>query len=113
MMTELLASLNCKVWVDAIVWWGTNEDDLLNTLDMILCRLEDAGLFAAAHKCLFFDTVIAWCGKVYSGRRVSHDRERSSGLASMRRPQTAGELMQFLQAVNWFVMSLPRLVEVV
>ena len=41
-----------------------------------------------------------------------HDRERLSGLASMRRPQTAGELMQFLQAVYWLWTSFPRLAEV-
>ena len=46
---------------------GADEDDLLNTLDKILARLEDAGFFAAAHKCLFFDTEISWCGKVYLG----------------------------------------------
>ena len=39
---------------------------------------------------------------------MSHDRERLSGLASMRHPQTASELMQFLQAVNWLQTSLPR-----
>ena len=44
---------------------------------------------------------------------MSHDREHSSGLASMRRSQTAGELMQFLQAVNWLRTFLPRLAEVV
>ena len=43
---------------------------------------------------------------------MSHDRARSSGLASMHRPQTVGELMHFLQAVNWFAMSFPRLAEV-
>ena len=77
-MTELLAGLNCKVWVDNIVWWGADEDNSLNTLDKILGCLEDAGRFAAAHKCLFFDTEVSWCGKVYSGGQVSHDRERSS-----------------------------------
>ena len=30
-MTELLAGLNCKIWVDDIVWWGANEDNLLNS----------------------------------------------------------------------------------
>ena len=49
------------------MWWGADENDLLNTLDEILGRLEDADLFAAAHEYLFFDTEIAWCGKVYSG----------------------------------------------
>ena len=42
-----------------------------------------------------------------------HGRERLSGMAGMRRPQTVDELMQFLQAVNWFRTSLPRLAEVV
>ena len=41
-----------------------------------------------------------------------YGQERLSGLASMRRPQTAGELMQFLQAVIWLRTSLPRLAEV-
>ena len=87
-----------------------DEDNLLNTLYKVLDRSEDAGLFAAAHKCLFFDTEILWCGNVYSGEQVSHDWERLSGLASMRRPQTAaGELIQILQAVNWLRTSLPWL----
>ena len=83
------------------MWWGIHEDDLLKSLDKVLVRLEDAGLFAAAHKSLFFDIEISWCGKVYTGEKISHDREHLTRLASMRRPQTAGELMQFLQAVNW------------
>ena len=99
-MTELFAGLNYKVWVDDIVWWWADEDNLLNTRDKILGRLEDAGLFTIAHKCLFFDAEISWCGKVYSWGQAFHDRECLSGLASMRRPQTAGELMQLLQAVN-------------
>ena len=94
-MTEVLAGLNRKVWVDDIVWWGADEDDLLNTLDKIVGRLEDGVLFAAAHKCFFFDTEISWCGKLYSGDQLSHGRERLIGLVWMRRPQTAGGLMQF------------------
>ena len=42
---------------------------------------------------------------------MSHDRKRLSGLASMHHPQTAGKLVQFLQAVNWLRMSLSRLAE--
>ena len=112
-MPELLAGLNCKVWVDGILWWGADEDALLNTLDKILGCLDDAGLFAAAYKCIFFDTEILWCGKAYSGGQVFHNGERLSRLASMRRLQTAGELMQFLQAVNWLRATLPQLAEVV
>ena len=43
-----------KVWVNDIVWWEADADCLLDILDKILGRLEDADLFAAAYKCLFF-----------------------------------------------------------
>ena len=68
-MTKLLAGLNCKVWVDDTGWWGADEDNLLNTLENIFGRLEDAGLFAAAHKCLFFDAEILWCKRCTQGDR--------------------------------------------
>ena len=49
----------------------------------------------------------------YSQGEVKHHPERLTGLASMRRPETAGELIQFLQVVNWLRTSLPPMAEVV
>ena len=60
------------------------ETDLLNTLDLIWERLEEVDLCATAPQ-----------------GEDKHDPERLTGLATMRHPETAGELMQFLQAVNW------------
>ncbi|CAM9710194.1 unnamed protein product, partial [Sphacelaria rigidula] len=37
----MLTGLDCKVWVDDILRWGKDEDDLLRTLDAVLYRLED------------------------------------------------------------------------
>ena len=112
-MTELLAGLKCKIWVDDVFFFADTEDELLDTLDAILARLESVGLFAAAHKCTFFARELVWCGKVYSQGCVSHDPVRVQGLSDMRRPETAAELMQFLQATNWLRTSLPRMAEVV
>ena len=89
------------------------EDELLDTLDEILARLENAGLFAAAHKCTFVSREVVCCVKGYSQGRVSHDPVRLQALSDMRRPETAAELMQFLQAMNWLRTSLPRMAEVV
>ena len=74
-MTELLAGLNCMIWVGDVIFWGHDEDDLLHTLELVLERLESVGLFAAAHKCIFFDTSIKWCEKVYSCGDIKHDPE--------------------------------------
>ena len=67
---------------------------------------------AAAHKCTFFSREIVWCGKVYSQGRVSHDPVHLQGLSDKRRPETAAELMPFLQAMNWLRTSLPRMAKV-
>ena len=67
----------------------------------------------AAHKCTVFSREIVRCGKLYSQGRVSHDPVCFQGLSDMRRPETAAELIQFLQAMNWLRTSLPRMAQVV
>ena len=112
-MTDLLRDLDCDVWVDDVFDFAKDEISLLCLPDEILGRLESVGLLVAAHKCTFFALELVWCGEVYSDSVVSHDPARIQGLSDMRRPQTASELMQFLQAANWLRTSLPRMAEVV
>ena len=57
------------------------EDELLDTIDEILARLDSVELFAAAHKCTFLSREIVWCGKAYSQGRVSRDPVRLQGLS--------------------------------
>ena len=101
----------CLVWVDDIVIWGKTPENILKRLLAILDRLLERGLFAVAHKAVFFRNEIKCCGKTRFGQTVSHDPERTQGLSELRRPETAGELMQFLQAFNWMRKSLPELAE--
>ena len=50
---------------------------------------------------------------MYSQGRESHDPVPLQGLSDIRRSETAAELMQFFQAMNWLCTSLPRMAEVV
>ena len=61
----------------------------------------------------FFRSLIGLVWKRVSDGVVSHDPARIQGLSDMRRPQTASDLMQFLQAANWLRTSLPRMADVV
>ena len=99
------------MWVDDIVIWRDTLEILFKRLLAILDRLLERGLFAAAHKAVFFRKEIKWCGKILSGQTVSHNPERTHGLSELRRPETAGELMKFLQAISWMRTSLPELAE--
>ena len=62
--TRVLEGLECMVWVDDVLFGGLDETDLVNTQDLILERLEEVGLYVAAHK------GITLCGKVYSQGQV-------------------------------------------
>lgn len=44
---------------------------------------------------------------------MEHDPGRVSNLANMRRPDTMGESMKFLQDLNWMRTSLPPMTEVI
>ena len=90
---------------------GEAPEILLKRLLAIFERLLMRGLFGAAHKAVFFRTEIKWCGKILSGQTVSNDSERTRGIIELHRPETAGELMQFVQAINWMITSLPELAE--
>ena len=39
---------------DDVFFFADTEDELLDTLDAILARLESVAVFTAAHKCTFF-----------------------------------------------------------
>ena len=110
-LSRVLEGLNCMILLYNVMYWGSDETDLFNTLELILERLEEIGLYATVHKRTFLETSITWCWKVYSQGQVKHDPERLTGLATMRRPETAAELMQFLQAANGLRTSSPRMAE--
>ena len=62
-MTDLLRGLDCKVCVDDAFYFAEDEISLLCLLDEILGRLENVGLFVAAHKCTAFAHELVLVGK--------------------------------------------------
>ena len=112
-MSDLLRGLDCSVWVNDVFYFVEDEISLLCLLDEILGRLESVGFFLAAHKCTFFARELVWCGSLFSDGVVSNHLARIQGFNDMRRPQTASELVPFLQGSYWRRTSLPPMAEVV
>ena len=50
---------------------------------------------------------VKWCGKIVTPNGISVDPARLQALQDISLPKNAGELMQYLCAVNWFRTSLP------
>lgn len=58
-LDELIESI-CLVWVDDIVIWGNTAEQLISPLELVLARLEERGLFVAAHRAVFHHGGIRW-----------------------------------------------------
>lgn len=80
----------------------------MQSLRIVLDRLKARSIYVAVDKVPLFRREMRWCGKVYSVATASHDPERMQGLATMRWPETVGELNPFLQAVNLMRTGLPE-----
>lgn len=85
-----------EIWVDDIAVWSATWLELMEWLRMVLERLMVRGLYAMAHEVQLFRWEIRLCERIYSGESVSEDPECVQVLATMRRPNTVGERIQFL-----------------
>ena len=101
------------MYVDNVIIRERDVWELMDHFFLVVKKLMEVGLFVTAQKVTLYAREVKWCGKLYSGTSVRYDPQRIRGLVEMRRPETVGELIQFLQAVNWMRLSLPNMVEVV
>ncbi|KAE9271913.1 hypothetical protein PR003_g30368 [Phytophthora rubi] len=95
-------------WLDDILRYAEDAAALMELLDKVLARCEEYGLKLHAKKCQFFATEVKWCGKLISAQGVRHCPERVQGLIDMPLPRTAGDLQQFLCAINWMRQGIPE-----
>lgn len=102
LFTEILA------WLDDILGYAKTPSELLGVLEHVLTLCAEYGLKLHPSKCCFYTTEAKWCGKLISAGGVRHYPDRVACLRDMPSPRTAGDLQQFLCAVNWMRTSIPN-----
>ena len=103
----------CFIYVDVVKVIGRSVKELIVNLRAVLLRFVERGLFLEVHKLVLFAKEVKWCGKRYSGTAVRNDPGHVRGLVEMRRPETVGGLMKFLQATKWMRLPLLHMVNIV
>jgi hypothetical protein len=94
--------------LDDLLGFAKSPAKLLGVLKAVLALCEQYGLKLHPAKCCFFTKEARWCGKLISADGVRHSPERIQGLVALSTPRTAGELQQFLCAVNWLRSNIPE-----
>ncbi|KAE8982236.1 hypothetical protein PR001_g23792 [Phytophthora rubi] len=92
-------------WLDDILGYAADPVNLLEVLERVLAACRSFGLKLHPAKCL---REARWCGKIVSGHGIKHCPSRIEGLVSMPDPTNAGQLQQFMCAVNWMRQNIAR-----
>ncbi|KAF0744145.1 hypothetical protein Ae201684_001287 [Aphanomyces euteiches] len=96
------------IWLDDLLGYSKTKEGLLAALERVLKICEFRGLQLNPKKCRFYQTEARWCGRIVSGNGVKHDPERIKALQDLKVPVTGQDLQQFICAMNWMRMSIPR-----
>ncbi|POM73380.1 Hypothetical protein PHPALM_9779, partial [Phytophthora palmivora] len=86
---------------DLVGKWVITADQLVESIDAILQKLDEHGFILNPKKCSLFLTEVRWCGRIINKDGIGHDPTRIQALRDMPPPTTAAELQQFLCASNW------------
>ncbi|KAF0712314.1 hypothetical protein As57867_004858, partial [Aphanomyces stellatus] len=96
------------IWLDDLLGYDKTEEGLLKALERVLKVCQKRGLKLNPKKCRFYEMEARWCGRIVSGSGVKHDPERIVALQDLKPPVTGQDLQQFICAMNWMRMSIPR-----
>ena len=101
------------IWLDDVLIYASSMTDLFQSIQefFILCRTYR--LYLHPKKCIMFTTRIRWCGRLITPKGIRFDPENYEGLCNMKTPQTAGDLQQFMCALQWIRTTIPNFSELV
>lgn len=111
--TELFDQIKKQIliWLDDWLLHSKTFQEHIEVLATFLSLCKKHGFTLSPEKCNFFAKIAKWCGRKITAQGVTLDPRRIDGLLSMHRPETAGDLQQFLCALNWMRNGIPRYTE--
>ncbi|KAL2095791.1 hypothetical protein ACEWY4_007939 [Coilia grayii] len=112
-MEGLLAGIDhVVVYLDDILLTGVSEDQHLRTLDLVLSRLEEAGLRLKRSKCVFMAPEVEYLGHKISSKGLQPLEKKVQAIKDAPRPQNISELRAYLGMLNYYGRFLPDLASV-
>ncbi|KAF0709107.1 hypothetical protein AaE_012979 [Aphanomyces astaci] len=101
------------IWIHDIFVYADTVKEYVDALESFFDRVAQFGFEQSPAKTKLLTDQVTWCGGIISGDGVKQDPERIEHLCAIPYPTNAGELQQFVCAMNWLRDSMTEYVQTV
>ncbi|RXN33959.1 putative protein K02A2.6-like protein [Labeo rohita] len=109
-MEGLLRGLtHVAVYLDDILVTGVTDEEHLQTLDVVLNRLQDAGLCLKRNKCEFLQKEVRYLGHLVDAQGLHPLKDKVQAMTEAPCPTSVTELKAYLGLLNYYNKFLPNL----
>ena len=110
MMENVLQGIpNVVVRVDDILITGRTNDEHFETLDKVLCKLQNAGMRLNKRKCVCLVPEVVYLGHKVNGQGIYPVEGKVTAINEAPVPQTVTELKSYLGMLNYYNRFWPDL----
>ena len=105
LMMKIFGDLNLQsmiVFIDDILTYAANVDEMLDRIDVVLTRLQAANLKIKPSKCHLFKNSVIYLGHKVSADGIEMDPEKVSAILDWSVPSTVSELKSFLGLASFY-----------
>jgi len=95
------------IWIDDLLVYATNFDELLQALEKVFERLEEFGIKLNPLKTDPCALIISWRVRKISNDGITYDSDFFQRFLDLSEPKIASDLQKFLAVVNWMRSSIP------
>jgi hypothetical protein len=92
----------CLVYLDDVVVFARNEQEMLAQLDAVFARLSAAGLKLKPRKCSLFTRETEYLGHIVSEAGIRVNPDKVSAVRDWPVPQTKSEVRSFLGTASYY-----------
>ncbi len=108
---ELVDKNMIIIYIDDILALATNFEEHYYVLNVILSKCNEVGLKLNLNKSDFGAKQAEFLGRIINEKGYQLHPRSTKAIEEMNRPETIGELGQFIHGVNWVRESIPGLTE--
>lgn len=101
------------VYLDDILLHGATVDEVLDRLEVVLPRMEAAGLHLNLDKCDFFPECLKYLGHVFRDGCMFPNPKKVETLRNIKRPESVGETRSLMGMLNYYHGYISHFAEIV